>query len=1026
MKKLIIIIAIVFMAKVLFAQGTVIQGQVSDKDGPIIGATVIEKDMPGNGAATDLDGKFKITLRGKSRVLLVRAVSYLAKEVTIGRTASTIYITLDPDTKGLEEVVVVGFGTTKKATLTGSVSSVSGQDIRRNPSASLQNTLAGRLPGFSSQQTSGQPGSDGATFYVRGTSSYTGSNQPLIIVDDIEFTYAQFARLDANEIESLSILKDASTTAIYGIKGANGVILVTTRRGKIGPPAITFRTEYALSQPTKLPKFLNAYETAKLFNQAKINDGQPAFFSDADLEHWRTGDDPYGHPDNDWNKILFRKYSYQWRNNLDVSGGNDFVRYFVSVGAIKQNGIVNNFQSDDVNNNFYYNRYNYRSNLDIKATKTLNVKLDLFGNIGEQNAPEIPSINGTSNIFYFYNSFLTLSPYAYPITNPNGSFGYSYLQPDRYVGPNLVQALTLGGYNRTYENNMNLNASATQRLDFLTKGLSVRAVVAYGSTYSYTRGQSRGTYPSFVYNTATGVYTPRDPNVFRVGYYNISYSPGSTTRTINPQASINYDNTFGSHHVYALALYNTRKFFGLRDPANTNRVLNFIPVPSSGYSGRVGYDYKSKYVFELDGAYNKTDVFAEGKKFGFFPAASLAYNISEEPFFKDNIKFIDRLKFRGSYGLVGSDDIGAFLYSYLQTYSQSGTVSFGNSNTSYNNIYEGRLANTDVTWEKEKKLDIGAEISMFQGKLTSTFTYFNNNRYDILTSRGTVSYIFGQALPPVNLGKTNNRGFEAEIAYSDKINKDFNFRIGGNVSVAKNKIVFQDEANPLFEYQRLTGNPIGTPRQYSFLGFYRDATDIANSAKPPSGAKPGDIKYADLNGDGIITDADQSYFGYSNTPNTVFGINLSTNYKTFSLNVLFQGSANFNVAGVRESIQAFGSNLQAIHQQSWTPELGDNAKYPILSLAPNAISIPTSPSDFWNVRGDYIRLKSVELSYTIPQSFVNKVHLKNARLYVNGTNLITWSKLGSLYEYDPEISTNNTNTNYPPQRLYNLGLSVTF
>lgn len=1031
MKKILLIIgALTIMMNGLYAQNITVQGQVKDKDGTLPGVSVLEKDMPGNGVSTDGDGKFKITLKGKSHILVVKNIGYITKEINANIPAN-LNIVLQADTKALEEVVVVGYGTTKKATLTGAVSTVSGDVIRQNPSASLQNTLAGRLPGFTAQQQSGQPGADGAVFYVRGISSYTGNNQPLIIVDDIEFTYAQFASLDPNEIESLSILKDASTTAIYGIKGANGVILVTTRRGKTGPPAITLRSEYSLTEPTKIPKFLGAYQTAQLFNQAKINDGVAPVFTAADLEHWRTGDDPYGHPDNDWYNILFRKRSYQWRNNLDISGGNDKVRYFISLGALKQNGMLNDFSNDQqVNNNFYYDRYNYRSNLDIKATNTLNVKVDLYGNIGEQNSPYVPQINGIQNVFYFYQSYLTLSPFAYPIYNPDGSYGYSYLQPDRYSSPNIVEALTLGGYNRNFTNNMNFNASAVQRLDFITKGLSLKGTVAYASTYSYSRSMTRTNYPAFIYNVSTGVYTPKDPNVYRIGYYGLGYSAGGTTRTISPQVSLNYDNKFGGdHHVYGLALFNQKTYIGYSDPSNSNRVFNFVPSTFRGSALRLGYDYKGKYLFEFDGAYNGTDAFTEGKRYGFFPAASAGYNIAEESFIKNNLKFIDRLKLRASYGLVGSDDIGNGQYAYLQTYNQSGSANFGTSSNTYPAIYEGTLGNDDVTWEKEKKLDVGLELSLFGGKFTSTVDYFNNNRYDILTTRGTVTAVIGIGLPPVNLGKTNNRGFEVEVAYNDHIGKDLSYKIGGNISVAKNKIVFKDEpqALPTSPYQLYTGNPINTPLQYTFLGFYT-AADIADPkvAKPTTAVKAGDLKYADLNNDGVINAFDQSYFGYSNLPNTVFGINFNANYKTLSLSVFFQGALNFNVAGVRESIQAFGSNLQQVHLQSWTPELGDNAKYPILSYAPNAISNPSTPSNFWNVRGDYIRLKSVELSYGLPQAWVSRVKMKTARIYTNGTNLITWTKLSSLYGYDPEIATNGTTTNYPPQRMFNLGLSLTF
>jgi len=1031
MKKIFLLICtfMIFMNS-LYAQNKTVQGQVKEKGETLPGISVIEKDAPGNGAATDMDGKFKITLRGKSHILIIKGIGYITKEVNAD-IAANLNIELSADVRKMEEVVVVGYGTTKKATLTGAVSSVSGDAIRENPSASLQNTLAGRVPGFTSQQQSGQPGSDGALFYIRGISSYTGNNQPLIIVDDIEFTAAQFARLEPNEIESLSILKDASTTAIYGISGANGVILVTTRRGKIGPPSITYRTEYSLTQPTKIPKFLGAYQTAQLANQAAINDGTAQPYTAADLEHWRTGDDPYGHPDVDWYSTLFRKYSYQWRNNFDISGGNDRVKYFVNLSMLRQNGLLNDFPGGDpgVNNNFYYNRYNYRSNLDIAATKTLNVRVDLFGNIGEQNSPYVPNINGIQNVFYFYQSYLTLSPFAYPIKNPDDSWGYSYLQPNRYASPNIVEALTLGGYNRTIENNMNFNASGTQKLDFITKGLSIKGNIAYASTLSSSRTLSRGTYPAFIYNSTTGTYTPQNANVYRIGFYGLSYSPGTTVRTINPQASLNYDNTFGAHHIYALALFNQKTLLAYSDPNNGSRVFNYLPVNSRGLTGRVGYGYKNKYLFELDGAYNGSSTFSSAKSYGFFPAVSAGYNISEEPFIKNNLKFIDRLKLRGSYGLVGSSDIGGFQYAYIQQYTQSGNANFGTSSNNYAAIYEGRLANNDVTWETEKKLDLGIELSLFKGKVTSTFDYFDNNRYDILTTRGTVSALFGQSLPPVNLGKTNNKGFEIEVAYNDRIGTDFNYKIGANMSVAKNKIVFQDEPqpSPTAPYQMYTGNSIGTPLQYHYLGFYT-AADIANPAvpKPTTGVKAGDLKYADLNGDGVINSFDESYFGYSNLPNTIFGINLNANYKTLSLSVLFQGALNFNVAGVRESIQAFGSNFQQVHLQSWTPDLGDNAKYPILSAAPNAISNPTTPSDFWNVRGDYIRLKSVQLSYSLPQAFADRLHLKNIRVYTNGTNLITWTKLSSLYDYDPEIATNGTTTNYPPQRMYNLGLSLTF
>ncbi|MGF2410793.1 MAG: SusC/RagA family TonB-linked outer membrane protein [Ferruginibacter sp.] len=1040
MKKIFFILTLQLIALVqLYAQSKVITGQVVDSTGPVDGATVAEKNMPSNGVVTDANGKFSLTLKGTSNTIVITAVGFATQQINVAGK-QTVKITLsNSEGKALEDVVVIGYGKQKKITLTGSVSTVSGVELRENPSASLQNTLAGRLPGFFSVQPTGRPGADGATFFIRGQSSYnTGSNSPLIIVDDIEYSYDQFSRIDPNEIESLSILKDASTTAIYGVKGANGVVIITTRRGKIGAPKISTRLENSIQQPTSLPEYLNAYETANLYNKVQIEENRinpsSSFvrrFSDADLEHYKNGTDPYGHPNINWKETLFKKFSKQYRANFDISGGTEKVKYFVSLGGLFQDGMVKNFsKAQDVNGNYYHMRYNFRSNLDIKITNTTDLRVDLSGNIGEINTPNVGSAFGYNDVFYEYSSFYSLSPFAYQPYNPNGSYGYSTWQLNggynntAYNTNNIVGRLTYYGYNRNYENNMNFITSANQKLDVVTKGLSFKTTVAYTSNYGYSRSMTRDQFPSFMYDAATNIYTPRDVNVYRVRRFFSGYGAGSTVRTLTLQAMLNYDRTFGRHRVYALALVNQ----GTDLRFNSNNTFNFIPNNYRGFTGRLGYNFKEKYIAEINTAYNGSDRFAEANRYGLFPAVSVGWNIAKEDFIQNNLKAINNLKLRASYGLVGNDKIGSgFNYYYLPSWGNGGAINFGTTSNSFTGIREGTLGNDQVTWEKEKKLDIGLDFGFFNNTLFGTVDYFKNQRYDILTTRGTVSAVFGQTLPPVNLGIVDNEGYEIELNYNGKIGKDFGYRVKGTYSVAKNKIKFADEANFTNKYQAFTGNSIGMQRVYRFIGFYKDSTDIANSPVPSTKPYPGDLKYADLNKDGKIDGFDQEVTGYSNIPNTTYGFQLGFTYKGFSLSAFFQGAVNFNVRAVAEAIRPFSSNLTEIHKNAWTPELGDNALFPRLYInVPSASDALAFPSTFYHISGNYLRLKTAELGYTLPQKWVKHLKLENVRLYANGYNLLLWTSLDKLYDFDPEISTNTDRTIYPPQRIFNFGTSITF
>lgn len=1029
---------------IVSAQSRQIQGVVRDEQGALPGVTVLEKDQPSNITATNLDGIYKLTLKGKSGILVFRAVGFVTKEVVVD-TKTSVDVFMEANTKTLNEVVVVGYGTVLKKTLTGAQSAVSGADIRENPSASLQNTLAGRVTGFISQQTTGQPGNDGATFLIRGQSSLNGNNNPLIIVDDIEYSYDQFSNLDPNEVESVTILKDASQTAVYGIKGANGVVVVTTRRGKIGKPRLSFRNDFALQQATILPTYLDAYNTALLYDEANVNDGVTPRWTAADLALFQNGQDPYGHPNINWRDVLFKKFATQYKSTFDVQGGTEKVKYFVTLSYIDQGGTTKDFSSGQgYDGNYYNHRYNYRSNLDIAANKNLNITFDAYGSIGEVNVPSVyyNSTNGNKNdVFGEYGSFLALPPYAYPITNPNGSWGYSNYQESitGYVTPNIVQRLTYDGYNRTDLNNTVISSTATQKLDFITKGLNAKALVAYTSNYSNSVGLTRQNLPSYIYDPVALTYTPAFANVYRLEKLGTNYNPtgpnyGAQTR-VTAQGSLNYDRTFNDSHINALVLYSLETYTtGLATTDINYLNYNYIPSKTLGTTARVTYDYKQKYIITVSGADNGTDRFVGSKRFGLFPSVSAAYNIAEEPFIKNKFKFLDQLKFRGSYGLVGSDLLASGqTYAYLQNYivsSGNQGISFGQTNgatlPANTGIQESTLANANVTWEKSKQLDIGVDIGLFN-HVTATGDFFNYDRYDQLIPRGTVSAIFGQALPPVNLGRTNTRGYEVELNYQNKIGSDFNYNFRGTFSHVKSKVVFKDEASTQYPWQTLTGHPIGAVTRYHFLGFYT-AADIAdpNVAKAASGTtKAGDLKYQDLNGDGVIDSRDEAVSDVTNTPVNTFGFQFGFGYKAFSLHILFQGATGYDIAGSEEAIRAFSANLQPIHQQAWTPALGDAAQYPYLTTT-RTISDPSNPSDFWAISGNYLRIKTAEFSYSFPTKLVQRIGLQTARLYFSGNNLYTWSNAFKKYALDPEATYNTAEQNYPPQKVYNIGLSITF
>jgi TonB-linked SusC/RagA family outer membrane protein len=1007
----------------LYAQTTV-RGTVRDKMGELPGVTVMEKGTKGNGTTTNEKGFFQLTLRGSSNVLIISSIGYLPQEVNVsGR--SEVQVTLKEDAKGLDEVVVVGYGTKTKLTNTGASSTVSAADIRNTPTANIQNTLAGRAPGFVSQQRSGQPGRTGAEFYIRGVNSLAGESQkPLIMVDDVEYTYDQVAQLDANEIETFTILKDASTTAVFGIKGANGVLVITTRRGKLGKARVNFNTESGIQQAVNTPKFLNAYNVASLRNEALKNDGIALEFTPEDLEHWRLGDDPYGHPDVDWYNAVFKKSAYQMRNNVDVSGGSERVKYFLSAGQLTQDGLLRDFSkgTDAPQNNYKYQRYNFRSNLDMQATSNLTLRLDVSGRIGTITEPHI----STSPLSTIY-SFQRLPPYAQPLLNPDGSYPWAFRSRPSFYETSLIGRLALQGYDKTYRNEFNILFNASHKLDFLTKGLSVTGRIAYAGDVSYDRGLYRNNIPASYYNPANGTYTIHSNGLYRLEPLTLASSAANSisNKTVNSLGRLDYSRTFGDHRVGGLLLYNLNSATAAayNSATGVTAVQEYPPVSSQGLTFRADYSYKQRYLIDFSGAYNGTSQFVGNRTMGFFPAVSIGWNISEESFIKRNLKFLDLLKLRGSVGLVGSDITRGRMYKTEQIYQTGTGYNFGETPNTAIGIEEGPLGNPNITWEKARQTDVGFDAQFLKGKLSITADYFFERRYDQLYKRDDVLRIIGIENAYTNSAITEKRGYDGQIRYSNQAGK-FNYSTSFTFSVSKNKIIDQGEAPPRYAYLAETGRPIGQGFGYNALGFFQSWDEINAYAHLPD-TQPGDLKYEDMNADGTIDQQDYRAIGKPNLPQTVLGATFGLGYAGFSANVLFQGSFDYSYRIATAGVIPFQGNLQDSALGRWTPETAATATYPRLSSNLAGPSSPSNLSSFWLVDAKYVRLKSVDIGYSIPSRWLQKLKVSSARLYVSGYDLFTWANF-SLYSQDPEIASNGSAGTYPVQKVYNLGLQVGF
>jgi TonB-linked SusC/RagA family outer membrane protein len=1022
MKRLFFILISIGFFSLAFGQSITLQGIVSSSEGDILpGVNIKVKGTP-SGAITDINGKFLLKAK-MGDILEFSFIGYKKQDITV-RNKTNLNVILVPDENNLDEVVVVGYGKAKRITLTGAVSAVSAREIRNVPTSSVQNALSGKLPGFFSQQRSGQPGKDASDFFIRGVSSLNSSgNQPLIIVDDVQYTYDQLQQINVNEIESISILKDASTTAIYGIKGANGVLVVKTRRGEEGKPQINVRVEGGLQMPVRTPKFLDSYNTAILVNEAYDNDDISRKFSKADIMAFKDGSDPYGHPNVNWYDVIFKKIASQKNANVDISGGSKRLKYFVSAGYFTQNGLIKDFSNniDDLNTNYFYRRFDYRSNLDFQVTDNLSMRLDLTSRFMNINQPF-----GMNAVGEIYN-FSSVHPYSAPVLNPNGSWAYLYDTDGN--NPTLNARLANDGYTRTRRNDNNILYGATWKMDFLTKGLAANFRLAYATIdENYRQAFRLNTFPTYHYDSSTNSYNINPNKYYAYATYTVNSGTNTAIKDLNLQASLNYARVFNKvHDVSLMFLYNRQN--------RTEEHTASVPAKFEGYTATISYKYKNKYLIDFNGAYNGTDRFGKNNRFGFFPAVGVGYVISEEPFFRDHVKDVQLFKIRASYGIVGSDVTSGNRYLYQQVYNQGGGYYFGVIPQAFNTYYEGSLGNDHVTWEKAKKFDIGIDLNLFD-KLSITVDYFHDKRYDQLVTRNDLPSVLGIGVSPTNVARTTNKGFDGQISYQTRIGKvDLNTNFV--FSYAKNKIDYEAEAQQLYPWLEATGKPIGQTFGYHYIGFYtpeditkikagaEDAPAVPNTDIP---VQAGDLKYQDLNKDGVINDYDKRAIGKPNLPNTTLGWTIGGFWNGFSFSVLFQGSFNYSFSVIGTGIESFKSQFQPIHTRRWTLEryeAGADIEFPRLTSNPSTInSAGAYMSDFWLINAWYIRVKTIDLGYQLPKKTLPKF-LDNVRFYMNAYNLFTFTNYNK-YQQDPEISTNTAGDAYMNQRVLNFGVQLTF
>ena len=993
-------------------KGIRISGTVLDKEkSPLPGVNVTVKNEPG-GAITDVDGHFYIEVPNKQSVLNITYIGFKSKEIVVGNEIN-FNIILEEDVEALDEVVVVGYGNQKKLSVIGSVQTIEPTKLQVGSSRSLSNNLAGQLAGVIAVQPSGEPGYDNSNFWIRGIASFSGNTSPLVLVDGVERSLND---LDPAEIESFSVLKDASASAMYGVRGANGVIIINTKRGTIAAPSVNVRVEQSIQPPTKLPEFIGAAEYMSLLNSLESDPNKRMFTKEQILKTY-YGYDKDLYPNVDWIDAITKDYATSTRANLTVSGGTEILRYSLTASLYHENGIMASDKSLPYDTQSKLNRYNIRANVDLDLTKTTLVRFNVGGYL--QNLHK--SRSGTDEVF---SAAFETPPFVHPAVYSDGTIPIA--SSNR---PNPWAISTQNGYYRSGRSKLESLFAVEQNLKMITPGLKAKLTFAF-DTYNenfVTRGKEPDYYSVAKSRNDEGELVH---SILKYGSEFLDHSSNANygNQSVYLEAALSYNQTFNNRHmVDALLLYNQRSYdWGDIQPNRTQ-----------GIAGRFSYTFDRRYISEFNFGYNGSENFAKGKRFGFFPSIALGWLVSEEQFMEPIRNVISKLKLRASVGTVGNDNIGGRRFAYITTInSKANGYNWGYTGDTYRDgVQEGEVGVGNLTWEKALKTNIGIEIGLWN-ELDFQLDLFKERRTSIFMQRATIPTQTGFINNPyANYGKVDNKGIDLSLNYNKRINKDCNISVRGTFTYAKNTIIERDEPESVKgTYRSITGHSINTLWGLQALGLYTDDDFVDGKLKegipvPQLGGevRPGDIKYRDMNNDGYITSADEGYIGSTTDPRIVYGFGGNINFRNWDMSFFFQGSGDTYriIGGSDYFIPGSGAgvlgNVYTNYTDCWTEENpSQDVFWPRLSQSTNTNN--NRASTFWKKNMSFLRLKTLEIGYSLPKNVVNKISAKSIRFFASGNNLFYISKFKL---WDPELATSD-GLKYPSMRSLMLGVEVNF
>lgn len=1002
-----------------------VTGKILDEKGQaMIGVSIKVEGQKNAMAISDADGNFKIQV-SKGQIIQFTYVGYEMLKYDY-KGEKKLHIQMQPSESSLSDVVVIGYGKQKKNSLVSSISSIGSAELSSYSNRNITNNLAGQIPGLIAVQRSGKPGYDSSEFWIRGMSSFKGGTNPLILVDGVP---RRMEDIEPDEIDQFTLLKDAAATAVYGAEGANGVILITSKRGRSMKPQLTFRAESTLATPTRLPNFMNSYDDLSAYNEALNNNGAPSVYSDEELKKYASHEDADLYPDVDWVSTLLRNHTYNMRYTLNVRGGSDKTRYFVSGAFYKENGIFKSF-SNKYNNNIDLKRYNLRSNIDFDASKTTKVSVDISGQYLTTNYP-----GGEPNkIFYM----LCQTPaFLMPTVYSDGTVaGGPRIDTDN----NPYNWLVNHGYIKEWRTYIQSKVGVNQKLDFITKGLSYNVAISFDADVMYTASRTRT--PTQYHATGRNSDGSLIFDKIKEGTDVLSLeNSSSSTKRIYFENSINYARSFGNHNIGAMLLYMQK---------DTQYQGDAFPYRKQGIVGRITYGYADRYFVEGNFGYTGSENFAKKHRFGFFPAMGLAWYVSNEPYYPEALKsIVSKLKLRYSIGRTGNADTGGSRFVYRGTMNQGNSgYNLGFSNTGAlggigSGITEGQFESPNIQWEIEMKHNYGIDLGLFNGHFDLQFDYFNNRRDKILLQRQTVSAVTGfQQTPWQNYGVVTNKGFDASLNVNYQIG-EWKLSARGNYTFARNKIVEMDEVAKKYDWMNNTGTRLNSYTGYVADGLYSyDDFDITGEglnrqytlkegvvkSNLSGNIRPGDIKYKDLNGDGVVDSYDsKAGLGKPSVPEVVYGFGFNAQYKGFYTGIFFQGVASCSTVFGGAAFFPFNndvinSSLRKEVADRWSDaNPSQNVMFPRLHTYTYANNEATST--WWQRNAAFLRLKNLEFGYNLNPNQLKSLGLQSLRFYVQGNNLCVWDHIKL---WDPELGTSNAGFQYPLNRTWTVGVDFTF